>query len=101
MAAPIKSGEQKAPRQDADGFHLVSDGPTEWVDVSAKHGLKEVLLHLSPEGIAKLTINRPEVHNAFGPRTVKDLRDALVVAQDDVSIGVIIVCGQGPNAFCS
>ena len=96
-----KSGESKAPSQDKDGFGHLSAAPTVWVDVTARHGLKDVSLHMSEEGIAKMTINRPEVHNAFRPRTIKDLRDALRVAQDDIKIGVIIMCGQGPNAFCS
>uniref|UniRef100_A0A7S0YTF3 1,4-dihydroxy-2-naphthoyl-CoA synthase n=1 Tax=Hemiselmis tepida TaxID=464990 RepID=A0A7S0YTF3_9CRYP len=101
MAALVKSGERKSPKQTADGFHLVSTQPTIWQDVTAKHGLQDVLLHLSGEGFAKITINRPQVHNAFRPRTIKDLREALRISQDNVAIGVIILCGQGPNAFCS
>ncbi|MBT5855869.1 1,4-dihydroxy-2-naphthoyl-CoA synthase [bacterium] len=52
-------------------------------------------------GIAKLTINRPEVRNAFRPLTVKQLMEALQNARNDDSIGVIILTGEGEKAFCS
>ncbi|TDQ40303.1 1,4-dihydroxy-2-naphthoyl-CoA synthase [Aureibacillus halotolerans] len=51
--------------------------------------------------IAKITINRPEVHNAFTPKTVTELIDAFARARDDASIGVIILTGAGEKAFCS
>jgi naphthoate synthase len=53
------------------------------------------------EGIAKITICRPEVRNAFRPQTLFELRDAFDDARDDPSIGVIVLTGQGPEAFCS
>ncbi len=53
------------------------------------------------EGIAKITINRPEVRNAFRPLTVTEMRHALNDARDDAEIGVIILTGEGPDAFCS
>ena len=53
------------------------------------------------EGIAKITINRPEVRNAFRPLTVKEMMDALNDARDDDEIGVVILTGEGPDAFCS
>jgi naphthoate synthase len=53
------------------------------------------------EGIAKITINRPEVRNAFRPLTVIEMRDALADARDDQDIGVVILTGEGPLAFCS
>jgi naphthoate synthase len=53
------------------------------------------------DGIAKLTINRPEVRNAFRPQTLFELSDAFERARDDPSIGVIILTGRGPEAFCS
>ncbi|MCM3638290.1 MULTISPECIES: 1,4-dihydroxy-2-naphthoyl-CoA synthase [Bacillales] len=52
-------------------------------------------------GIAKVTINRPEVRNAFRPKTVMELIDAFSRARDDESIGVIILTGEGEKAFCS
>ena len=53
------------------------------------------------EGIAKITIDRPEVRNAFRPLTVRELIRAFDVARDDPEIGVVILTGQGPEAFCS
>ncbi|MBJ7601862.1 MAG: 1,4-dihydroxy-2-naphthoyl-CoA synthase [Candidatus Dormibacteraeota bacterium] len=52
-------------------------------------------------GIAKITINRPEVHNAFRPATLFELSDGFNVARDDPAIGVIILTGAGTEAFCS
>ena len=53
------------------------------------------------EGIAKVTINRPEVRNAFRPQTVTELLDAFAVVRDDPEVGVVILTGEGPDAFCS
>ncbi|MBI5149610.1 MAG: 1,4-dihydroxy-2-naphthoyl-CoA synthase [Candidatus Omnitrophica bacterium] len=53
------------------------------------------------EGIAKITINRPEVRNAFRPQTVKEMSHALNDARDDEKIGVVILTGEGKEAFCS
>ena len=55
----------------------------------------------SNEGIAKITINRPEVRNAFRPLTVREMRTALNDAREDTKIGVIILTGEGEKAFCS
>jgi len=52
-------------------------------------------------GIAKVTINRPEVRNAFRPQTLFELAAAFERARDDPAIGVIILTGEGPDAFCS
>jgi naphthoate synthase len=52
-------------------------------------------------GIAKITINRPEVRNAFRPETVVELSDAFTRAREDLEIGVVILTGEGPDAFCS
>jgi naphthoate synthase len=52
-------------------------------------------------GIAKITINRPEVRNAFRPETVIELIDAFERAREDQNVGVIILTGEGPDAFCS
>jgi naphthoate synthase len=53
------------------------------------------------EGIAKITIDRPEVRNAFRPETLVELSHALERAREDTSIGVIVLTGEGPLAFCS
>ena len=52
-------------------------------------------------GIAKITINRPEVRNAFRPETVVELSDAFERAREDLSVGVVILTGEGPDAFSS
>ena len=51
------------------------------------------------DGIAKITICRPEVRNAFRPLTVSEMRTALQVARDDPKIGVVILTGEGRDAF--
>lgn len=53
------------------------------------------------DGIAKITINRPEVRNAFRPLTVEEMRHALNDARNDGTIGVILLTGEGKEAFCS
>jgi len=53
------------------------------------------------DGIAKLTIDRPEVRNAFRPETLIELSDALERAREDLEIGVVVLTGEGPLAFCS
>jgi naphthoate synthase len=59
------------------------------------------IIYSTTEGIAKITINRPEVRNAFRPTTLFELQHAFNVARDDPSIGVIILTGAGDQAFCS
>lgn len=61
----------------------------------------EDILYETAEGIAKITINRPEVRNAFRPRTLFELSDAFSAARDDSHIGVVILTGAGDKAFCS
>lgn len=53
------------------------------------------------EGIAKITINRPEVRNAFRPQTVCEMIDAMNICKDDPQIGVVVFTGAGDKAFCS
>ncbi len=61
----------------------------------------EDILYDTSGGIAKITINRPEVRNAFRPKTLFELSDAFNAARDDPDIGVIIFTGAGDEAFCS
>ena len=61
----------------------------------------EDIIYETAEGMAKITINRPDVRNAFRPRTLFDLQDAFERARNDRDIGVIILTGAGPEAFCS
>jgi naphthoate synthase len=53
------------------------------------------------DGIAKITINRPQVRNAFRPLTVTEMSEALADAREDDTIGAVILTGEGPDAFCS
>jgi naphthoate synthase len=53
------------------------------------------------EGIAKITIDRPEVRNAFRPRTIVEISKALEDAREDTTVGAIVLTGEGPDAFCS
>ncbi len=59
------------------------------------------ILYEKWEGIAKITINRPEVRNAFRPKTVDEMEDALRLARFDTEVGVVILTGAGDLAFCS
>ena len=64
-------------------------------------GEYEDIRYETAEGIAKLTIDRPEVRNAFRPETLIELSDALNRAREDTTVGVIVLTGEGPLAFCS
>lgn len=70
------------------------------VEWKTAHTYDEILYETT-DGIAKITINRPEVHNAFTPKTVNEMYDAFSRARDDSNIGVIILTGAGTKAFCS
>ena len=72
--------------------------PDYWIPSGS---FKEILYNKSEEGIAKITINRPHVRNAFTPLTVREMQKALDDARDDINIGTIILTGQGDLAFCS
>ena len=61
---------------------------------------KEILFH-KYEGIARISINRPHVHNAFTPLTVKEMIDAVNICREDSDVRVIILTGEGGQAFCS
>jgi naphthoate synthase len=70
---------------------------TDWTSVGT---YTDILYHKMP-GIAKITINRPEVRNAFRPLTIKEMMHAFEDARMDSAIGVIIITGQGKEAFCA
>ncbi len=67
---------------------------------SPQDGFEDIRYETSG-GIAKLTINRPEVRNAFRPKTLFELSRAFDLARDDPGIGTIVLTGEGPEAFCS
>lgn len=68
---------------------------------SVDFGFQDIRYELAEEGIAKITIQRPEVRNAFRPQTVNELIRAFQEVREDPSVGVIILTGEGPDAFCS
>jgi naphthoate synthase len=75
--------------------------PTNWQPAAEYQDIRYELSSGADAGIAKITINRPEVHNAFRPETVIELIDAFTRAREDESVGVIILTGEGTKAFCS
>lgn len=62
---------------------------------------QDIKYEATEDGIAKITINRPEVRNAFRPETVQELLKAFELARDNEDIGVVILTGEGKDAFCS
>src|SRR3954447_18009403 len=72
--------------------------PVEWTDVGGSYA--DIRYELA-DGIAKITINRPERRNAFRPQTLAELRDAFGRARDDLNVGAVIFTGAGTEAFCS
>jgi naphthoate synthase len=72
--------------------------PVQWTE---RRSFEDLLYQTSPEGIAKITINRPQVRNAFRPQTVKELQEAFAAAREDEEVGVVVLTGAGHEAFCS
>jgi naphthoate synthase len=70
----------------------------EWTKIG---NYKDVVYEKAAEGIAKITMNRPKVRNAFRPLTVQEMSHAFADARDDADIGVVILTGAGRDAFCS
>jgi len=87
MSKPIK----REPGSRAIPNWKIGDGGENFTDVKYE----------TAEGIAKITINRPEVRNAFRPQTLFELEKAFSFARDDDQVGVIILTGDGSDAFCS
>ncbi len=61
----------------------------------------DIKLEKTEDGVGKVTINRPEVRNAFRPHTVEELKKAFEMLREDPTVGVVILTGEGPDAFCS
>src|SRR4029077_3599843 len=91
MVAAVPRRHKDAPPED----QLYA--PIEW----RAEGDYEDVIYERGDQIAKITINRPEVHNAFRPPTLAELRDAFTRARDDVEVGTVIFTGAGTEAFCS
>ncbi|MFZ0042158.1 MAG: 1,4-dihydroxy-2-naphthoyl-CoA synthase [Solirubrobacteraceae bacterium] len=74
---------------------------TSWKPAGEYEDIRYELSTGDDAGIAKITINRPEVRNAFRPETVIELSQAFEQAREDPAVGVVILTGEGPDAFCS
>ena len=75
--------------------------PADWQPAGEYTDIRYELSSDPPPRIAKITIDRQEVRNAFRPQTVIELSDAFTRAREDTEVGVIILTGEGPDAFCS
>jgi naphthoate synthase len=75
--------------------------PTTWISAADFTDIRYEKAADETPGIAKITIDRPEVRNAFRPQTVIELSQAFELAREDLDVGVIILTGEGPDAFCS
>lgn len=71
---------------------------SQWTEIKV---YQDIRFEKTEDGIAKITINRPEVRNAFRPETVVEMQDAFDRCRNDPHIGVVILTGEGPDAFCS
>ena len=107
MVAP--DGDTSDSRAAASPETVISGPPLDPVDRfrgqplpawERREGYRDIHVDVA-DGIAKLTIARPEVRNAFRPQTLFELADAFNQARDDPSVGVVILTGEGPDAFCS
>ena len=72
-----------------------------WEKAAVYSDIRYELSTGADSGIAKITIDRPEVRNAFRPETVVELIDAFTRAREDLDVGVVILTGEGPDAFCA
>jgi len=92
--------ESSAPngRVPVDPLHQLRTLPLpEWKELGTYRDIR----HEVADGIARITICRPEVRNAFRPQTLAELTEAFTAARDDPDVGVIVLTGEGPDAFCS
>lgn len=95
----LRQANLAEPRQLERGQELTTIKPAaDWTPVKE---YSDIRFETSGDGIAKITINRPEVRNAFRPQTLFQLSEAFDIARDDSSIGAIILTGEGDLAFCS
>lgn len=69
-----------------------------WIKIK---DFEDIRLEKTEDGVGKVTINRPEVRNAFRPQTTEELIQAFDILRDDPDVGVVILTGEGPQAFCS
>jgi naphthoate synthase len=74
---------------------------TSWIAAGEYEDIRYEKSETLDGGIAKITIDRPEVRNAFRPQTIVEISRALEDAREDTRVGVIVLTGEGPDAFCS
>lgn len=79
-------------------YNEIVSQPVDWQPVKT---YEDIEFSRTADGIARIAINRPEVHNAFRPQTLFELRDAFELAKEDPEVGVIVLTGNGGKAFCS
>jgi len=87
--------------RDVDGLTFLGENRMNlamWVPIKQ---YEDILFERTEEGIAKITINRPEVRNAFRPQTNREMMEAFDICREESSIGVVILTGKGNEAFCS
>jgi naphthoate synthase len=107
LAVSVSPDHGSAPdRPDTDLQLAFAPMSTIWTDATAGVGgyFADIRYEKSTgedAGIAKITIARPEVRNAFRPRTIVEISKALEDAREDTEVGVIVLTGEGPDAFCS
>ncbi|MFQ5729145.1 MAG: 1,4-dihydroxy-2-naphthoyl-CoA synthase [Waddliaceae bacterium] len=77
---------------------MIAAATQSWVEIKPYTDIK---FHKTEDGIAKVTINRPHVRNAFRPETIFEMQEAFDICRNDPSIGVVILTGEGQEAFCS
>jgi len=83
----------------SDGAEQDLRAPVDWTPGPGE--FEDIRYELSGDGIAKVTIARPEVRNAFRPQTLVEISAALEAAREDLEVGVIVLTGEGELAFCS
>lgn len=77
---------------------MVRAGTETWIPLA---DFEDIRFERTQDGIAKITINRPEVRNAFRPQTVHEMKKAFEISREDSKIAVVILTGEGQKAFCS
>jgi len=97
----LTDGISKFPHHPCMEYAMEVSSPPPVPTWKAVPGYVDIIYMKADEGIAKIVINRPEVRNAFRPETVREMQSAFADARDDADIGVVILTGQGREAFCS
>ena len=87
-----------APKTAAKKTELKTSGKATWATIKK---FEDIRLEVTTDGVARVTINRPEVRNAFRPQTVQEMLEAFEICRDNPEIGVIVLRGEGDLAFCS